>query len=776
MSTSNRTIRATATRNVNLGRRPSRRRFVPQLDGLEEKILLSTLKVTSLGDSGHGTLRDAIASANDGDKIAFSAALDHGTILLTSGEIDFSTSLDIEGPGAGLLTISGDGAGRIFGSDGSGSDVTIAGLTLTDGLADDGGAILADDDALNLRNLTFTNNEALTTDGLSSASGGAIADSGNSLSIQGCTFTSNSAVAGFPGTSFPQGGQGAFGGAVSATATGLSVTGSTFSANVARGGAAFDDGGMAIGGALDYDPQFLGAGVLAASVVLTGDTIQNNSALGGIALTPGSSGGEADGGGAAIAAEDSTGLVVTLTSNHFLSNKAQGGKAAAGGAATGGNLMVNADFAPSPTFTLVSDLFSSGSALGGTANPTEGGGDGGAASGGNLALEASFSSGASFSVASSQVINGKVEGGLGGPVLLSGFSATGGDARGGGIYEDASLASSPRFIISGTTFNGNAAVGGRGGDSQEFSTTIGGNAAGGGLDADGGTAAAPFFTIDSSSFLVNSATGGAGGATAFLGFGTAAGSGIGGGAVLDPGDSAGSTYNVTRDTFASNVATGGAGGSGASDNLPDSVSNGGGAIGGGLALVPDISLLNRGSGLASGLRVTIGRSSFSGNRATGGAGGGGGSGGGAGLVGDGGMGGEADGGGIGLSGMNADPSELITLDTDSLSGNVATGGAGGAGGQDTFASGVPGGGGNAAGGGLSISGGWTLRILHGTITRNQAVGGTGLLNQNGLGFGGGVEIAPFLPIEPNVGATADTRILLNVADFDPDVDGTINPI
>ena len=184
--------------------RPSRRRFVPQLDGLEEKILLSTLKVTSLGDSGHGTLRDAIASANDGDKIAFSAALDHGTILLTSGEIDFSTSLDIEGPGAGLLTISGNGAGRIFGSDGSGSDVTIAGLTLTDGLADDGGAILADDDALNLRNLTFTNNEALTTDGLSSASGGAVADSGNSLSIQGCTFTSNSAVAGFPGTSFPR--------------------------------------------------------------------------------------------------------------------------------------------------------------------------------------------------------------------------------------------------------------------------------------------------------------------------------------------------------------------------------------------------------------------------------------------------------------------------------------------------------------------------------------------------------------------------------------------
>ena len=120
----------TATQNVNL-ERPAPRGGVrlAARTGWRRRSCSARSRSRASATPGHGTLRDAIASANDGDKIAFfSAALDHGTILLTSGEIDFSTSLDIEGPGAGLLTISGDG--RSVGSSaatGADADVTIAG-------------------------------------------------------------------------------------------------------------------------------------------------------------------------------------------------------------------------------------------------------------------------------------------------------------------------------------------------------------------------------------------------------------------------------------------------------------------------------------------------------------------------------------------------------------------------------------------------------------------------------------------------------------------------
>src|SRR5689334_1283501 len=67
---------------------------------LEERILLSTITVTSAADSGGGSLRDAIASANPGDTIEFASAINGTPIVLTSGQLTISQSLTITGNGA----------------------------------------------------------------------------------------------------------------------------------------------------------------------------------------------------------------------------------------------------------------------------------------------------------------------------------------------------------------------------------------------------------------------------------------------------------------------------------------------------------------------------------------------------------------------------------------------------------------------------------------------------------------------------------------------------
>jgi hypothetical protein len=85
-----------------LGRLP----FRPALECLEDRTLPSTLTVVNLNDHGAGSLRAELAQARPGDTIVFAHQL-HGTITLTSGELEVRNSVTIKGPSADLLAING---------------------------------------------------------------------------------------------------------------------------------------------------------------------------------------------------------------------------------------------------------------------------------------------------------------------------------------------------------------------------------------------------------------------------------------------------------------------------------------------------------------------------------------------------------------------------------------------------------------------------------------------------------------------------------------------
>ena len=147
--------------------------------------------MTSVGDSGAGTLRQAIADLCPGGTITFAAGL-ASPITLTSGALLIDHSMTITGPIASALTIQRSTAAgtpdfRLFTVNG-GQSLTLANLTLANGKATDGGAIL------NSGNLTI-NNCTLSANSCT-LNGGAIASFGGSATITNSTISGNSAVIG----------------------------------------------------------------------------------------------------------------------------------------------------------------------------------------------------------------------------------------------------------------------------------------------------------------------------------------------------------------------------------------------------------------------------------------------------------------------------------------------------------------------------------------------------------------------------------------------------
>lgn len=170
-----------------------------------------TFTVTDAGDSGPGTLRDAIAMANANvnaptvDVIDFNIPLP-ATITLTTGEIPITEDLTIQGPGSDMLTISGNNNSRMLSVDG-GSVFNVNDLRFINGNGDGavipgvGGAILlniADLMAEFNRNVFEFNSVSCDIVVGTDTSGGAIANNGFDMTttINETHFTSNTAVCG----------------------------------------------------------------------------------------------------------------------------------------------------------------------------------------------------------------------------------------------------------------------------------------------------------------------------------------------------------------------------------------------------------------------------------------------------------------------------------------------------------------------------------------------------------------------------------------------------
>jgi len=252
--------------------------------------------VLNANDAGAGSLRQALIDANavaSLDTISF----DPGffavarTIALTSGELPVADSVIINGPGAGLLTVSGNAASRVFNINGTGAlTVNISGLTVSGGkVAAAGGGILVDNEIVSLSNVVVSGNSASATGG----GGIALAASGGSITLSNSTVSGNTAT----GT----------GGGIRAVA-GTSVT--LQNSTVAKNTSSAAGGGLAMIG----NATLAGAN----SLLIFNSTISGNSAGG-------------DGGGGAywfgVVGGGGTGFVVQNST--FSGNKASPGNGGA---------------------------------------------------------------------------------------------------------------------------------------------------------------------------------------------------------------------------------------------------------------------------------------------------------------------------------------------------------------------------------------------------------------------------------------------------------------
>ncbi len=164
--------------------------------------------VTTLADSGYGSLRQAIGNAvalPDEQTVTFAPELSGGIVRLTSGQIDISNSVGSVVVDASSLpegiTVSGEGAFRIA-YVGESASVTFDSLVFTNGnTTESGGAAILNKGETTVRNSTFAGNST-------TQHGGAIRnlDVQARLTLEHCTLTQNES-AGYGGAMESDGSQ-----------------------------------------------------------------------------------------------------------------------------------------------------------------------------------------------------------------------------------------------------------------------------------------------------------------------------------------------------------------------------------------------------------------------------------------------------------------------------------------------------------------------------------------------------------------------------------------
>ena len=319
---------------------------------------MAVFEVLTLTDSGVGSLRQAIADANailGADTITFHSSVT-GTIALSTGQIAITDSVTIDGPGAGLLSVSGNDASRVFYLYSPAAvpiDVTISGLTLADGRSDVSGDPTASrGGAINAIGENLTIEDSVVQDSAASGDGGGIASTGAALNVRNTIIRRNDALI-LTSTS-PIAGQGGDGGGICANgSTGVLLDLVTLE----RNNAGFDGGAVQISspqaganilivdstldtnmtGALHYSPpdpfpDHVGGGFSLESV--PDFTIRRSTISGNVTNYGGAGGGRvvdsqgviesstfssayAQGPGGGLGAEDS---VVTISDSTFVDN------------------------------------------------------------------------------------------------------------------------------------------------------------------------------------------------------------------------------------------------------------------------------------------------------------------------------------------------------------------------------------------------------------------------------------------------------------------------
>jgi hypothetical protein len=165
--------------------------------------------VTNCRDSGPGSLRDAVTNATPGDAIRFRLPRSKGSchvITLKSGVITIATDLNIDGPGANTLAVSGDNISTVF-LVSPFVTANISGLTIEDGSATagagiynsggGGGGIYNYFGTLTLTDTTVSHNIAGGGGGgLYNYFGGGIYNFGGTLTLNDSTVSDNTAAYG----------------------------------------------------------------------------------------------------------------------------------------------------------------------------------------------------------------------------------------------------------------------------------------------------------------------------------------------------------------------------------------------------------------------------------------------------------------------------------------------------------------------------------------------------------------------------------------------------
>jgi hypothetical protein len=248
------------------------RRFRPGLEMLERRMLPATFTVVDLGDGGSGSglegdLRYCIQTANANDdpsnRIVFQPGLT-GAITLQQDRLTVGKDLQIDGPGADLLTISGNQQSGVLEitTDPRAQNFRMAGLTIADGIGIDtrfgyeGGGMLNWHADVALTDCVFSGNVVGGVGGR--GLGGAIYSVAGTIALTNCTFMDNHA----PGRSDP-----ADGGGVYIENGSLSLDRCTFSGNSA----------FTRGGAVDL----LFGGMTATDTIMTGNSARIGGALNG---------------------------------------------------------------------------------------------------------------------------------------------------------------------------------------------------------------------------------------------------------------------------------------------------------------------------------------------------------------------------------------------------------------------------------------------------------------------------------------------------------------